>query len=383
MREKIFKYIDEHRQEMLTFWKELVSIESGTLFKEDVDQARDFLVKAFTDIGGTVTSYPYEKAGDLLVVDFSMGSTAAPIIFSGHYDTVFRHGTIEERPFVIKDDGRAYGPGVLDMKAGITMLYFIVRALQAADYRAHPIRVVLAGDEETGHQSSTAERDFSEAVKGACAAFNFETGYMDDGFVTGRKGGCRAYFTVKGVGAHAGNEPEKGRSAILEMAHKIIAIQANNDFEAGLTYNCGVVQGGTVPNAVPEEAKLVVDVRFKRLDQVERARRELEAVAATTYVEGTMTEMKFDVIMSPMETTDGVVALFRKLEETANEIGFGPIYQKYVGGGADSAYEVKMGVPTVCAVGVAGGKNHSVDEFAVVDTLFSRAKLVAATVLKI
>lgn len=375
-------FFETHREDMVSFWESLVSIESGSMFKSDVDNVRDFLVQSFTSIGGTVETVPYEKAGDLIIADFFTNNTGKPVILSGHYDTVFKPGTIEARPFTIKD-GRAYGPGALDMKGGITMLFFILQALESADYISSPIRVVLAGDEEVGHQFSTAGKDFKAAIMNGRAAFNFETGYMDDGFVTGRKGGARAVFSCKGIGAHAGNEPEKGRSAILEIAHKVIAIQNLNDFEEGITYNVGTISGGTVVNAVPEEANIAVDIRYRKTAQLDRIRAELQQVLGTTHVEGTKTEMEFRLSLSPMETTDKVMELFGLFQKTAQEIGFGDVSPKYVGGGADSASEVEAGLPTLCAVGVAGGKNHSVEEFADVESLFTRANLVAQTILKL
>lgn len=383
MKEIIFQYIDAHQEEMLHFWKTIVGYESGSFDKEDVDALRDYLVKTFTDMGGSVCTSPYEKAGDLIIADFNTHIGAAPIIFSGHYDTVFTHGTLAKRPFTIKEDGRAYGPGAYDMKAGVTMATFLTKALLEANYDKHPIRIVLAGDEEVGHTFSNATEDFGNAVKGAVAAFNFESGYVDNGFVVGRKGGGRATYTIKGIGAHAGNEPEKGRSAILEMAHKTIDIQSRTNFEDGITYNVGIVKGGTAANAVPEEATMVVDIRVKTLEQFEQVKKDLDEVLHTTHVEGTTSTMTFAITLLPMETTDGVNDMFRLLEESAKELNFGPIFPKYVGGGADSAIEVQQGVPTICAVGIAGGKNHTVEEFAVVETMFTRTKLVANTVLKL
>ena len=383
MKETIFKYIDTHQEEMISFWKTIVGYESGSFDKEDLDKLRDFLVATFRDMGGTVRTCAYHPAGDLIVADFNSHIATAPIIFSGHYDTVFKHGTLAERPFTIKEDGRAYGPGAYDMKAGVTMATFITKALLEAGYDKHPIRIVLAGDEEVGHTFSNGSEDFANAVKGAVAAFNFESGYVDNGFVTGRKGGGRATFTIKGIGAHAGNEPEKGRSAILEMAHKTIAIQECTNFEEGITYNVGIAKGGTVANAVPEEATMVVDIRMKTLAQLEQVEKDLNKVLNTTYVDDTTTTMTYALTMPPMETTEGVKEMFRLLEESAKELNFGDIFMKYVGGGADSAIEVQQGVPTICAVGIAGGKNHTVEEFAVVETMFTRAKLVANTVLKL
>ncbi len=381
-KDTIHTKITAEKDAMLAFWKTLVHHESGSSDKEGLDDTRDFIVAHCKELGATVKTTPYEKAGDLIVATWNGDVDAAPIILSGHYDTVFKRGTVAERPFTIKD-GKAYGPGALDMKAGITMALFTIKTLLSLGYKDRPLKLVLAGDEEVGHQFSTAAEDFAKAVTGAKAAFNFETGYTDNGIVIGRKGGARALIRCKGIGAHAGNEPEKGRSAILELAHKTIDIQSRNDYEAGITYNVGVFQGGTVANAVPEDASMVVDIRFRRNEQLDIVKKDLDEVMATTHVDGTTSTMKFSLSIIPMETTDGVLKLFDLYKTVAHELGYGEFVQKYVGGGADSAYEVKAGVPTICAVGVAGGKNHTVDEFAVVDSLFTRTEIVLNTILRV
>lgn len=273
-KDTIHTKITAEKDAMLAFWKTLVHHESGSSDKEGLDDTRDFIVAHCKELGATVKTTPYEKAGDLIVATWNGDVDAAPIILSGHYDTVFKRGTVAERPFTIKD-GKAYGPGALDMKAGITMALFTIKTLLSLGYKDRPLKLVLAGDEEVGHQFSTAAEDFAKAVTGAKAAFNFETGYTDNGIVIGRKGGARALIRCKGIGAHAGNEPEKGRSAILELAHKTIDIQSRNDYEAGITYNVGVFQGGTVANAVPEDASMVVDIRFRRNEQLDIVKKRL------------------------------------------------------------------------------------------------------------
>lgn len=382
MEERAFQYIDEHQEDMIQCWHDLVMHESGSFDKADLDTCRDWLINRCKDLGALVRTCSYEKAGDMIIADINADAPGQPIIFSGHYDTVFKHGVTQERPFIIQD-GKAYGPGVVDMKGGLVMALYVAKALVASGYKDHPIRLVFVGDEEVGHQYSTGVDDFCQAVRGAKAAFNFETGYEDNGFVTGRKGGANAYISIKGIASHAGIAPEKGRSAILEMAHKTIAIQALTDYERGITYNVGLVSGGSATNAVPAEAELQVDIRVRALDQIEEVRRQLETIVNTAYVEGTSSEMTFKVVMPPMETTEAVQGMFTLLEESACELGMGPIYQKSVGGGADSSYEVLEGVPTLCSVGVAGAGNHTVDEYALVDSLFTRAKLVIQTILKI
>ena len=255
VREKAFRFIESKRDEMLSLWEQLVNMESGTLFKEDVDKIADFLKERIVSFGGTARIVEFPQAGNGLVAEFGSASTRPHICFMGHYDTVFPRGTVAGRPFKIVD-GKAYGPGVLDMKAGVVVQLYAIRALMDAGYSDRRIRVILAGDEETGHPKSDMGRVFEEECRGAVAAFNFETGDVSGDLVVGRKGTSAYDIAVKGVSVHAGREPEKGRSAILEMAHKIIAIQALTDYEKGITFNVGTIRGGVARNAVPDRAEI-------------------------------------------------------------------------------------------------------------------------------
>lgn len=382
MKQDIFRYIDEHRAEMMDFWQKIVTMESGSANKKEVDELGAFLGEQFTAAGAEVCFEEFEKAGNMLIANIGKERKGEPIILMGHFDTVFPVGTLATRPFKIEGE-KAYGPGVLDMKGGITNLYFIVRALQEAGYDERPLKIILAGDEEVGHAMSTGGDIFIREAKGAKAAFDFETGYTDNGIVVGRKGQVRIYIAVHGLAAHAGNEPEKGRNAILEMSHKVIGIQALTDWEKGITYNVGIIKGGTVMNAVPDYAYAEVDVRYIDPAHIEVIKENVNKVVGETHVEGTTTEVSFEVGFQPMQTTEGVKGLFKIMKEVAAREGFGELQEKFVGGGADSAYAVIAGVPTLCAVGVMGGRNHSPEEFAVVETLFTRAKLVAATILEL
>ncbi len=204
------------------------------------------------------------------------------VCFMGHFDTVFPRGTTAKRPFRI-EEGKAYGPGVLDMKSGVTIQLFAARALMEAGYSDRLIRIVLAGDEESMHPKSDMPRVFEEESRGAVAAFNFETGDVNNSLVVGRKGTIAYDVVVEGVSVHAGREPQKGRSAILEMAHKIVDIQALTDYEKGITFNVGTVKGGVVRNAVPDFAEIGVErprdgkrtSRFRRGADQERAEKNL------------------------------------------------------------------------------------------------------------
>jgi len=377
-----FAFIDEHRDAMLSLWQKFVNHDSGTSDKAAINGLQLVIKKILEGMGAKVRLVEYEKVGSLLIAEIGSDCMAAPVIFSGHIDTVFKQGTAAERPFTIRD-GKAYGPGVLDMKGGVVAFLYAIKALQAAGYEKRPFKVLLAGDEENGHLYSNAAEIFQKEAAGAVAAFNCETGFMDDGIVVGRKG--VAIFTMEtfGISAHVGNDPENGRSAIKEIAHKLLAVEELTDWAVGTSFNVGVIEGGTVANATPDYAKITIDVRFSREKAIAVFTQQLEDITRATYVEGTRTTLTLGTIFKPMETTDGVEQLFSLVQETARENNLGQLSQKKVGGGADSAYTVLAGTPTVCAMGVKGGRNHSKEEYALVESLFERAKLLTAAVLNL
>ena len=382
MKQKAFAFIDNNRSEMLALWEELVNMESGSQHKPGIDAVAEKIRKILDDEGAITKIIGLEQAGNMVVGELGTDRNKPPILFLGHMDTVFPVGTIAKRPFTIKD-GIAYGPGVLDMKGGIVAALYAIKALQAAGYKARPLKMILAGDEEIGHVHSNAAELLMAEAQGAAAAFNCETGFPDDAIVVGRKGSVQFELAVKGVAVHAGNEPENGRSAILEISHKVIDIQNLTNWDQGTTYNVGVIQGGTVPNAVPGWANIIIDVRYLDPVLLPDIRSQLQEVAAKTYVQGTTSTIAEIPGIAPMKTTAGVNELFVKVRQTYEEMGLGTPYAKLVGGGSDSAYSVMAGVPTVCAMGVKGGRNHSPEEFAIVETLFERAKLLAACTINL
>lgn len=377
-----FKYVDDYREEMLALWREVVMMESGPHEKSGIDAVGAMFRQVLNEAGAETRVVEFEKAGNMLVGEVGGKRPWPGIIFLGHMDTAIPAGATAKRPFTIKD-GKAYGPGVLDMKGGIVAFLYAIKALNDAGYGTRPLKILLAGDEEVLHANSSAPDVLIAESKGYAAAFNCETGFVDNGIVVGRKGVARIMIEVKGVAAHAGNDPENGRSAILEIAHKVIAVQNLTDRGKGIYFNVGVIQGGTTSTAVPDYAKIFIDVRYKDPDDLPNIITQLEKIAAVTYVEGTTTAVTFMEGIKPMKTTAEVKRLYDLVEKASEENGFGKTYAKYVGGASDSAYTILAGVPTVCAMGVKGGRNHSPEEYAVVETLFERAKLLIVCVLEL
>ena len=373
---QLFDKVDQNREAMVDTWKLLVDRDCGSGNKAGVGgvgrDVKDFLEKC----GFKVWFHEYEKAGNMLVAEY--GDASKPfIVLTGHMDTVFGDGTAAARPFTIKD-GKVTGPGVLDMKGGVTILLYAVRFLLEAGYNRYRIKIILAGDEEVAHGNSTASADYEKEAKGAVMGFNLETGCVDNSVVIERKGVAQYLFEVDGVGAHAGNNPEDGRSAVEELAHKILDIQAETDWQEGTTVNCGVIAGGTVANAVPEHAWVKVDVRFKTTAGMERIEKAFQKIAKKQYVESTTTCCKKLVVFPPMERLESSEKLFERAEAIAEKYGFPKAKAIAVGGGSDSAHLTACGIPTLCALGVRGQFNHTEREWAEEESLFERTKLLMA-----
>lgn len=378
-KEEICREIDGMEPAMIETWKKLVNRDCGPDCKEGVDDVGRDVERFLKALGFKVRFHVYEKAGNMLVAEY--GDMTKPfVLLTGHMDTVFARGTAAERPFQMAGD-RVTGPGVLDMKGGLTILLYVVRLLLAHGYDRHPIKIVLAGDEETGHKNSNGGADYLEEAKGALMGFNMETGFLDNGIVIERKGVAQYQFDIDGIGAHAGNNPRDGRSAVMELCHKALDIGNLTDYEEGTTVNVGVISGGTVANAIPEHASCKVDVRFSRQEGIERVEKAFRQIAAKKYVEGTTTRFRCLVKVSSMERLPGSEALFHKAEEIAESWGLPAMKAIAVGGGSDSAYLTRAGVPTLCALGVKGEFNHTVREWADKKSLTERAKLLAALLL--
>ena len=381
IKEKAFGYIDEHRDGMLKMWEELVSIDSGSEYKPGVDKVVAKVAGILTDMGGKTRIVEHENAGNAVVSEFGDCKTKPFIVLTGHLDTVFSDPeTTKKRPFTIKE-GRAYGPGALDMKGGVTLAIHGLQALQSVGFDKYAFKVVFAGDEETGHKNSDLAETMMAEFKGAVAAFDFETGFMNDNVVVERKGFYRFIMETFGRSVHAGNEPENGRNAIVELARKAVDIDALTDWNTGTTINVGTIEGGTVANAVPAYARMEVDVRYLDPAMLEAMKAKFQEINDKVYVDGVTCKMTPVSLMQPMVELESSKELFELVKKVYEEEGFGSPKAITVGGGSDSAYTTMVGVPTVCAMGVKGGRNHTVDEFANVESLFMRAKLICAVML--
>lgn len=378
MKEDVFAYIDDHKAQMMDLWQDLVNQDSPASYREGVDLVAKRVFKELEEAGASTR---WDEEGKALIAEIP-GDSRAPVLLLGHIDTVFPVGEAARRPFTV-EGSRVTGPGALDMKGGVAVMLSALKALHSAGFSGRPLKVILVSDEEIAHNGSKATVMLQREARGCAACFNCETGYEDNSLVIGRKGGVVFKAAVHGIAAHAGNNPRQGRSAIWEMAKKIDDIQNMTDWDKGITFNVGTIKGGTVSNAIPGYCEVEGDIRFQDPDISPFVKEELLKVLNHTYMEGTKTELLlYHEGMLPMKMTEENRKLFEFVKKTGEENGIPVSEGKLVGGGSDSGYVVYAGVPTVCAMGVKGRFNHTREEYALKDSLFERAKLLGAVILK-
>ncbi len=364
-------FCQQHQDEMLAMLQRMVEIESPSDDKAAVDRMGAFLAQEFERLGGKVTFFPQKEAGNHLKAEFS-GGAGKPVLLLGHFDTVWSMGTLAKMPFRM-EGGRAFGPGVYDMKAGITMMIFALRALQAAGSQHRPITVLLDTDEEVG---STTGRPVVEATAKDCeAVLVLEPSQGPKGHLkTSRKGVGDITIRVHGRASHSGVDFEKGRSAIVELARQLLEIVKFTDLSRGITVNPGVIQGGTRGNVIAAEAWAEIDLRIARA--VDAATLEQKFAALKPFDPDCSIEITGGMNRPPMERTEGTIRLFGIAGEIASGIGLA-LDESSTGGGSDGNFTSALGVPTLDGLGALGEGAHASHESVVIEELPLRTAVLA------
>ena len=370
----LLEYIDSKEAEMLEFLKKLVNIDSGSYDKAGVDQVGDILAQRLESLDFAVQRSRQEEYGDH-VIGNKPGVGNQRILFIGHMDTVFPAGTAQKRPFRIEGD-RAFGPGVVDMKGGITCLLFALEALKSTapeTYAQITMDAVFNSDEEVLSPTSTAI--IERCAKQARAACVFEPARPGGEYVIQRKGVGKYILTVTGRAAHAGAQPEDGRSAIEALAHKVIALHALTDAATGTNVNVGVIRGGERPNVIAAEAYAEIDIRVADQPTAEAIDRRMREIAATSTVPDTICELSGGLQFPPMLPTQESTRLFETLQQAGRAMGL-DLHAIATGGGSDGNHAAQF-APTVDGMGPQGGGAHSDREYIEIATLTERAKVTA------
>jgi glutamate carboxypeptidase len=379
---KVSTFFNNNETDIYSFWERLVNIDSASNYLEGVNRAAELVYKFYLSHGISAQLLTRKDAGSAIVATVCGQGTGKPVIFVGHYDTVWGPGTATKRPFTIRD-GKAYGPGVFDMKAGIIMISYIALALQKADFKERPIKIVLASDEEIMHEYSDQGEILERESRGCVAAFCFEGCYPEPKHPIARKGVVTLAMEIGGVPAHAGKNPEDGRSAILEAAHKIQAMEALTDLKEYVTVTVGTISGGTFPNTTPDRCVLGIDVRGISEEQIESTVQKIQAIASKNIVPGTSARIARKGSMPSMANLPGNNALLELSKRCSRELGLVEPVGIISGGASDAAYASKVGVPVLDHMGVQGNYLHTEQEYAIVSSLLERMKLATLCVLRL
>jgi glutamate carboxypeptidase len=373
---RLLDYLRERRDAMVDRLREWVEHESPSCEKPALDGLAGRIAARFAGAGGVVECVANPRGGMHVLARFFADVPGPPTLVLGHYDTVWPTGTLAAIPFRL-EGGRAFGPGTFDMKASLVLVEFALESMRSLGLRPpRPVVVLFTSDEEIG--SPTSRPLIEGQAREVAYALVLESPLPGGRLKTARKGVGGYTIEVSGRAAHAGIDPEKGASAILELAHQILRIPPLADASAGTTLNVGVIGGGTAPNVVAASARARVDVRVRTTAEASRVDAALRSLRPV--MPGTSLSVAGGFNRPPMERTPAIAALFASARELARALGQ-DLHEGETGGASDGNFTAALGIPTLDGLGALGDGAHAESEHVLIDSLPDRAALLAALLL--
>lgn len=372
--EQVSRVIEANTEKYLDFLCRICSYEARAYDKETLDRMVDHIAAFARDEGLQTRRKAMEKCGDFLTVEINPGAEKAGF-FHAHMDTVHEKGVFGQPP-VRMDENRIYGPGVIDCKGGIAIALLTMKALLDNGFDKH-IRLVLTSDEEISNVLGGAEeiQFIQERAAGFPWAINCETAERDE-VVIARKGILKCRLDITGVSGHAGKHFFTSKNAVVEAAHKILALHEKS-VPDGNTYSCNIVNGGSVLNVIPDSCSVSLDIRACTVKDMEQAKADVEAVARTEFIPGTSCQVTMLSCRPPMEKRSETLALLKQLQEVCRKYDLGTLTPMESGGGSDSCYTQAAGITSLCGMGASGGLQHTTKEFLNKESVPLRAKILA------
>lgn len=369
----LLEYCESELEPMLRLLQQAVEIESPSNSKPAVDRLARFFAARFSQCGGKVRLLRHQKAGSAVSAEFWAGrGHKKPILLLGHLDTVWEIGTLSRMPFKLRG-GKAFGPGIFDMKGGIIIGLWAIRALEALGLSpAGPVRFFLNSDEEIS--SLAFRKEIVEAARRSRAVLVLEPAAAGGAVKTSRKGVGEFRITVHGRSAHAATNPTVGVNAISELSRQLLRVEALARPQRGLTLSVGKIEGGTRSNVVPEHATAWIDVRIPRLR--DRALIEEKIYSLKPCHPGARLEIQGGINRPPMERKMAL-GLFRAARALGREVGM-ELAETSTSGGSDGNFTAALGVPTLDGLGASGNGAHARDEHILIRELPRRTALLAA-----
>lgn len=367
----IKKYID--------FLCDICNMETPSQDKARIDKMVDFIQSFAENEGYLVKRIPFEKAGDCLLITLNTDNSKAPVLLMAHMDTVHPVGLFGEGDLVKIKDNIISGPGVMDCKAGIANAFYCLENLKTNNVPCN-VKLLLTSDEEVSAALSGKEGiDLIKATcKDCCAVLNLEAGGKQTVTVC-RKGILKMQVEVSGIAAHAGNAYFDGASAIKDAAHAILEIESLSQ-KGGITYNCGVISGGTTINTVPASCVFKLDIRISTIDEMNFAEQKIHEICAKSAVLGTTRKATVLTKRPPMEKTSKNLELLELWNACAKRVGAGEFKGATKGGGSDAAYSTMLGVPTLCSCAMEGFDAHAITEHADLLTFKTRSDIICEVI---
>jgi glutamate carboxypeptidase len=377
--DKIISYLNSIEPDFVADLAALVNLDCGTENKAGVDQVGLWIRDRCLLWGWEVQRFPLDDYGDCWLARLR-GRGAGRIMLIGHLDTVYPDGTAALRPMRFNGQN-IMGPGVCDMKGGLLVGMYAMRALQTVGFDSFAeLAFFFNSEEELG--SPVSRTLYTPVVQKMDAALVLEAARMNGDIVSARKGAGVYTVRVKGKAAHAGVEPEKGANAILEIAHQVIAFQKLNGVAPGVTVNTGVIAGGTQHNVVPEQAELEVDVRAVDLAGVAAIRHAVAHLNGQTTVPGTQVQIQGGFSYFPMAKTQACAFLVKLAQEAAQEAGL-EVKDAATGGASDANQIAALDVPVLDGLGPVGGLDHGPDEYIEQASFVPRTALLVGLIQRI
>lgn len=367
-REEIRSFFEHRKESQLKEITELVDIDSPSFDEAGIRTAIEYVEDIFRplrSVSGAQKDY-FPGFGDHITIRTK--GEGNPVLVLGHIDTVHPIGARDRNPTRVEGD-RLYGCGTFDMKANIVVVAESLRAIEHFGLSARPVNFLLSCDEEVGSDTGRAlvEREASDSE--FCLVLEPS---MNGKVKTGRKGTGMYTLRTKGIPAHAGLDPEKGVSAILELSKQIPLLHEMNDPGRGITVTVGTIQGGTTSNVVPEHAECSIDTRFESMGEAEEIDSAIRGLKA--FDDRVELSLEGDINRPPLERTEAVVNLFNQARTIAADFGF-ELEETQVGGASDGNFVSALGVPVLDGLGLKGNGAHTLDEFIVIDDLPNRCAL--------
>ena len=372
---ELLRILKPQLSDMLRVLRRFVTSESPSLEKTAADRCCSIIAKEWRRRGVRVERIPQKHRGDHLRITLASDKSrpAGQLLVLGHYDTVYSTGTLKEMPFRVSS-GKAYGPGIFDMKTGIVQALFALQALQRAALPLQKqITFLWTSDEEIGSESS--RKLIETEARRSDAVFVLEPSFGPRGLVkTARKGVGTAELVVQGRASHAGLAPEEGINAVHELAAQLTRIETWNDIRRGISINADIVEGGTRTNVIAERARALLDLRALRISDMRSVERRLHSLRPIH--KGVKLKVTGGFDRPPLERKM-CAALFARAKSLAKQMHL-PLGECTAGGGSDGNFTGALGLPTLDGFGAVGDGAHSDHEYIVVNTMPVRAALLAA-----